>query len=255
MIYETYQRNHVILPGREQALETFLKKDYKGMNHKWKNGFSSNSEDALTWSCFDIISQLPFAKKIKALDEILEDSFQDKKCNFRFIDNGYNESDIEIFIGKEYHGTSINEDTEVDSSIELPDKIIFFEAKLYSSISLADESKNKPHDQIARKLRVGLDYAKHVKKDFYFIFLDIAPASELLKFAKEKSKEKALDSSKGKWKSAWWFNYYKKGRNKSLKPLTDSLAGVNYDSVESVADNMGWLTWADLFKIVMRGKI
>jgi len=29
MIYEDYQRNHVILPGREEALESFLKQDYK----------------------------------------------------------------------------------------------------------------------------------------------------------------------------------------------------------------------------------
>ena len=255
MIYDNYQRNHVIRPGREKDLEAFLKKKFKGKNLKWKNRCSSNSEDALTWSCFDIISQLPFSKMIKALDEILEDSFQDKECDFTFKDQNYKENDIHIFIGKEYHGNSIKEETEVDASIEMHDKIIFFEAKLYSSISLADESKNKTHDQIARKLRVGLDYAYHEKKKFYFIFLDIAPSSQLLKFTKEKSKEKALDNSKGKWKSAWWYNYYKKGRNKSLKPLTDSLAGINYDSVKSVSDNMGWLTWADLFKIVMRGII
>ena len=263
MIYKDYRRNHVVYPKREKALEDFLKKKYKGRMLKWKNGFSSNSEDALTWSCFDTISQLSFPEKITALDEILEDSFNDEKkkftCNFNFKDQNYKESDIRIFIGKEYKGISIKEDTEVDASIETPDQIIFFEAKLYSSISLADESK--PHDQIARKLRVGLDYANHEKKDnnekkdFYFIFLDIAPPSELLKFAKGKSKGKALNNSKDKWKSAWWFNYYKKGRNKSLKPLTDSLAGVNYASVKSVADNMGWLTWGDLFKIVLRGMI
>ena len=255
MIYSTYQRNHVILPGRQSALESFLRKGYKGMTHKWKNGFSSNSEDALTWSCFDILAQLPISKKIIALDEMLEDAFHTNKCNFTFAVNSYKEVDIQIFVGKDYLGPLIKEDTEVDASIELPDKIIFFEAKLYSSISLADVSKNKTHDQIARKLRVGLDYANEAKKEFYFIFLDIAPPSELLKFANDKSKEKALDNSKGKWKSAWWFNYYKNGRNKSLKPLTDSLEGVNYASVQSIADNMGWLTWADLFKIVMRSMI
>ena len=178
MKYNTYQRNHVIIPGREEALESFLKANYKGMNHKWNNGFSSNSEDALTWSCFELLSnKLSFNKKLIALDEILEDSFKDNKCNFQFKDKNYNENDIQILVGKAYHGNSINEDTEVDASIELPDKIIFFEAKLYSSISLADESKNVLHDQIARKLRVGLDYANTEKKEFYFIFLDIAPTS------------------------------------------------------------------------------
>jgi len=110
--------------------------------------------------------------------------------------------------------------------------------------------------KLARKLRVGLDYAKHEEKKFYFIFLDIAPSSALLKFEKEKSKGKALDNSKSKWKECMVVNYYKQGRNKSLKPLRDSLAGVNYDDdVKSVADNMGWLTWGDLFKIVLRGMI
>ena len=74
MIYENHLRNHVVYPGREEALETFLKHPYK-----WGNRLNSHSEDALTWSCFDAISQLPFSKKIKALDEILEDSFNDEK--------------------------------------------------------------------------------------------------------------------------------------------------------------------------------
>jgi hypothetical protein len=252
MIYEDYRRNHVILPGREGELKKFLRPEYKS---KYK--CNSHSEDALTWSCFDIISQLPFPKKIKTLDEILEDSFNNGKdkftCNFKFKDQNYEENDISIFIGKKYHRTSVKEEkTEVDASIELPDKIIFFEAKLFSSISLADESNHKPHDQIARKLRVGLDYSKHENKEFYFIFLDIAPPSTLLKFAKEKSKEKALENSKDKWKSAWWFNYYKMGRNNSLSPLKKVLEGVDIPPIESVAKNMGWLTWSDLFKIVLR---
>ncbi len=75
MLYEDYRRNHVVLPGREDALETFLNQDYKGMRHKWKNGKSSHSEDALTWSCFDILSNIPLSKKITALDEIFEDAY------------------------------------------------------------------------------------------------------------------------------------------------------------------------------------
>ncbi|MDD4748029.1 MAG: hypothetical protein PHW19_12185 [Salinivirgaceae bacterium] len=63
MKYEDYRRNHAIIPGREKALEDFLKQDYKGMRHKWKNGISSNSEDALTWSCFEVISNFPLTKK------------------------------------------------------------------------------------------------------------------------------------------------------------------------------------------------
>lgn len=74
MIYKDYKRNHVVLPGRENALEAFLRSDYKGMRHKWNNGFNSHSEDAITWSCFDLLSSFPHANKIKALDEIFENA-------------------------------------------------------------------------------------------------------------------------------------------------------------------------------------
>jgi hypothetical protein len=253
MKYEDYQRNHAIIPGREKALEDFLNQDYKGMRHKWKNGISSNSEDALTWSCFEVISNFPLTKKVVALDEILEDAYEGK-CNFSFKDKNYSDDNIKIFIGKEYSGIITKESTEVDASIELPDKLIFIEAKLYSSISLAnpDPSKKKPHDQIARKLRVGLDSAG--SKEFYFIFLDIAPIGKL---TQRKTKTEALSNSKGgfydKWKSAWWFSYYKVGRNGSLKPLRESLNGIPFKSEQSVADNMGWLSWSDLYKSILRG--
>lgn len=250
MKYKNYQRNHAIIPGREKALEEFLRQDYKGMRHKWKNGISSNSEDALVWSCFEVIANFPLIKKIAALDEIFEDAYEGK-CNFNFNDKKYCESDIKIFIGKEYTGINTKESTEVDASIELPDKLIFIEAKLYSSISLADQANKKPHDQIARKLRVGIDSAEN--KEFYFIFLDIAPISKL---TQRKTKSEALSISKGgfydKWKSAWWFNYYKFGRNKSLKPLREILKGIQFKSEQSVADNMGWLTWSDLYKNILR---
>ena len=38
MIYKEHQHNHVILPGREDALASFLKQDYKGMQHKAAEG-------------------------------------------------------------------------------------------------------------------------------------------------------------------------------------------------------------------------
>jgi hypothetical protein len=244
--YKNYQRNHAIIPGREKALEDFLNQDYKGMRHKWKNGISSNSEDALTWSCFELLEHFPLTTKISVLDEIMEDSFQGK-CNFNFKDKSYMDNDIKIFIGKQYTGQTTNESTEVDASIESPDKLIFVEAKLYSPLSLADKTKNKPHDQIARKLRVGLDSC--ADKDFYFIFLDIAPASKLIL---RKSKSEALEPNKSgfydKWKSAWWFNYYKQRKT----PLRNILDGIKYKSEIAVADNMGWLTWSDLYKDLLR---
>jgi len=251
MKYLNEQRNHVIIKGREQILTDFLQQDYKGMKHKVKNAISSNSEDALTWSCFEILSYLPINLKVNALDEIFEDAYEGQ-CNFKFIENNYSADQIEIFIGKTYTGQTTKESTEVDASIELPDKLIFIEAKLYSSISVADKSKK--HDQIARKLRVGLDVCGD--KEFYFIFLDIAPNQKL---NLRKTKDEALSSTKGgfyaKWKSAWWFNYYKHGRNGSLKPLKECLDGIQVPSMEKVSENMGWLTWSDLYKNILRGLV
>lgn len=253
--YDDYKRNHVILPSREKELDRFLNSKFKGVNHKSKNGISSNSEDALTWSCFDIISQLPDSKKIVALDEILEHSFcgNDMKQEMPFSFS--NEVNIKIEVGKIYKGHFTKEETEVDGSIETSNKIIFFEAKLYSSISLKDDSKE--YDQIAKKLRVGLDYASKETKEFYFIFLDIAPRDILYKFSDEKkSKENADKLPTKKWKSVWWFNRYKKGWKGSSKPLEEILSGINTSqSIKSISENMGWLTWFDLFKITMRGMI
>ncbi|HQQ12577.1 MAG TPA: hypothetical protein PK855_05410, partial [Bacteroidales bacterium] len=163
--YEDNKRNHVVIPGREKELDKFLKSTYKGVNHKIENSFSSNSEDAITWSCFDIISQLSLSKKVVALDEIIEHSFSDDDMNpklFSFSD----EEDIKIEIGKTYKGKSISEETEVDASIITSNKVFFIEAKLYSSISLADKLNKKPYDQIAKKIRVGLDFSLNEKKEF-----------------------------------------------------------------------------------------
>lgn len=104
MIYKEYKRNHVVLPGREDALASFLHQDYKGMKHKLRNALSSNSEDALTWSCFDTLGSLPFLDKATALDEILEDSFGGSNP-FSFRARGISNRDINIHIGKQYTGT------------------------------------------------------------------------------------------------------------------------------------------------------
>ena len=251
MIYEKHERNHVILPGREDALESFLKQDYKGMQHKLRNAVSSNSEDALTWSCFDILGNLANLDKAVALDEILEDSFEgNSPLSFRA--HCLASEDIEIHVGKSYTGSSTNESTEVDASIEAPGILVFFEAKLYSSVSAASPPE-KPHDQIARKLRVGLDLAKNEEREFFFVFLDVAPVD--LMFERREKKEAVRASGGGykdKWRSAWLFKYYKQGRNNSMRPLEEALDGINHPPVGLVASRMGWLTWADLFKCILR---
>ncbi len=111
--------------------------------------------------------------------------------------------------------------------------------------------------KLQKKIRVGLDYALKEKKEFYFIFLDIAPRDKLYEFSNEKkSKENAMKLPTKKWKSVWWFNRYKNGWKGNLKPLENILIGISTSqSVKSVSENMGWLTWSDLFKITMRGMI
>ena len=264
MKYKDFMRNHVVLPGREKALKEFLGQTYKGMLHKNKYSFNSNSEDALTWSCFDILRNLPSNKMVGVLNEIWEDAYEDEKhekIKFPFLDKSLCNDDIKIKIGKTYtgstaKGTKKEESTEVDASIELPGVLVFLEAKLYSPMSMA-KPPEKLHDQIARKLRVGLDNPLGDENyDFYFIFLDIAPRKKLMC---RKSKEEACAPAKGfhdKWKSAWLFSYYKYGRNNSLKPLREILKkDIPAKDIKQISTNMGWLTWTDLFKDLLRGMI
>jgi hypothetical protein len=256
MQYNDHKQNHVIVPGREDDLEKFLDQDYCGLKHKRQHCTNSHSEDALTWSCFDVLRTLSPESKIAALREIMEDAYEGKDvCRFSDAEK------ITIEIGKTYEGVSTGEKTEVDASIETSDKLIFIEAKLYSPLSLADPgnpdpSKRKSHDQIARKLRVGLDCSRKQNRKFYFIFLDIAPREMLYR---KEGKASAGSSKKhgfpGKWKSAWWFSYYKLGHRGSLTPLRKVLDGIEVEPVETVAERMGWLTWSDLYKTVLRGLV
>jgi uncharacterized protein YukJ len=88
-------------------------------------------------------------------------------------------------------------------------------------------------------LRVGLDVANNLNKEFYFIFLDIAPFDKMLKYGDEKSVSA---------------RYFLKYRNYS-ETLTNQLVNVPYGNVEQVSQNMGWLTWASLFKTTLRAVI
>jgi hypothetical protein len=143
------------------------------MRHKLKNAVSPHSEDALTWLCFDILASLPSLDRAAALDEILEDSFHGSSpLSFRAL--GISGQDISIHVGKQYTGAITKEATEVDASVEAPGVLVFFEAKLYSAVSPATPPE-KPHDQIARKLRVGLDSLNNGEREFFFVFLDLVP--------------------------------------------------------------------------------
>lgn len=241
MNYTHYQRNHAVLPNREQELHEFLNTSIvcngKIEQHKLKYATNSNSEDALTWSCFDRLRNLPKENINIALNEIFEDAFGDFKQEKKTVPDPFSfadEQNVEIHIGKNYTAISVNESTEVDISIETNDKLAFFEAKLYSKISMTD--KKHKHDQIARKLRIGLDVANASNREFYFIFLDIAPCMEILRYGEKKQM------------SARRFLYYRNHPNN----LRKQLLGIPYQNIEQISQNMGWLTWASLFKTLLR---
>lgn len=201
----------------------------KEEKHKLKHGFSSNSEDALTWSCFDTLKQQSHDKIAQALNEIMEDAFEGKKgVSFE------NEQEIKIEIGKNYSSQTTQEKTEVDASFETSSSLIFIEAKLYSKISLSEDYK--PHDQIIRKMRIGLDCEEKKNKAFYFIFLDIAPMDKVITYGEEKAI------------SAEYFKNYKEHN----ELLEIQLIPGSFKNIKTLSENMGWLTWASVFKTVLR---
>jgi hypothetical protein len=254
-IYEDYRDNHAIWPGTEVALNKFLDGTFKGRNHKKKNARSSNSEDALTWSCFNTLANVSHERRAAALEELWELAF-----------DGLPEPPglawSEISTGKTYGKGQHS--TEVDLSFEGQSFLIFVEAKLYSPMSQSeldpDTKKNKRDDQIVRKLTIGLHEAKEAHKDFYFILLDIAPCDCLRKLSprvKLSAAKKKAPGFRGKWVTAYWFSRYKGRRGATLTPLRQLLREKNLDASQAsqIADQMGWLTWADVFKVVLRAVI
>ena len=147
------------------------------------------------------------------------------------------------------------EKTEVDASIEGNGVLAFVEAKLYSAMSLADGAR--PHDQIARKLRVGIREAERTKKDFYFLILDIAPKEILRGLSPGASLTAAKSAKRGgfasKWLTAYWFSRYK--GSGSVTPLREVLKDIPAADANTTSENMGWLVWSDVFKVTLRGVI
>ncbi|MCI0406133.1 MAG: hypothetical protein L0Z48_00675 [candidate division Zixibacteria bacterium] len=249
LVYKDYRDNFVIWPGREADIEQFVNQTYGGQRHKLRHTRSSNSEDALTWSCFDTLKCLPPAQKASALAKIWSLAFDNRQPPAELHEG-------QIFIGKKYGEKG--EETEVDASIEGKGVLVFIEAKLYSPMSLADKANRKPHDQIARKLRIGAKQALSSGKEFFFILLDIAPVEILRTLRPGASLNDAKRKSRGgfpsKWLTAYWFARYKSARG-SASSLSEVFKDIPSVDIGSVAKNMGWLTWADVYKVVLRAVI
>jgi len=250
-IYNDFRNNHAIWPGRDSALDEFLRQTFKGMSHKKKNARSSNSEDALTWSCFDTLRNVSQSSRAVAFQELWELAYDNVAAP-----DGLEAS--KIHIGKSY-GVE-KKTTEVDLSFEGDGFLVVVEAKLYSAMSQSDPANDKPHNQIARKLTIGLRQAQAEGKDFYFILLDIAPPDCLAQLNSGVSLAEAKGKASGfggKWLTAYWFSRYKYGHRRSLRPLRELLLNEGLDAAQTaqVAKRMGWLTWADVFKIVLRAVI
>jgi len=249
LVYKDYKDNFVICPGREADVEQFVNQTYGGQRHKLRHTRSSNSEDALTWSCFDTLNCLPSAQKARALATVWALAFDNRQPPASLPEG-------QIFIGKKYGEKG--EETEVDASIEGKGLLVFIEAKLYSPMSLADKVNRKPHDQIARKLRVGAKEALGSGKEFFFILLDIAPMEILRTLRPGASLNDAKRKSRGgflsKWQTAYWFARYRSARGSasSLSEVFNDMPSVN---IGTIAKNMGWLTWADIYKAVLRAVI
>lgn len=248
-VYADYRDNFAVWPGREAALHKFVNQTYGGLPHKLLHTRSSNSEDALTWSCFDALNELRGAPRTNALADLWALAFDDKPAPAGFLAGS-------ISVGKKYGEEG--EETEVDVSIEGDQVLVFIEAKLYSPMSAADLAKRKPHNQIARKLRVGLKEAQRSGKDFYFIILDIAPKEILRGLKPGASLSDAERKSRGgfasKWLTAYWFSRYR-GVRGSVSPLRKVLEDISGVDAKAVARNMGWLTWSEVFKVVLRSVI
>ena len=76
-IYRDFRDNHVFWPGREADLDQVLGQYFKGISHKRKNARSSNSEDALTWSCFDTLAKVSHGRRALAPEELWELAYGD----------------------------------------------------------------------------------------------------------------------------------------------------------------------------------
>jgi hypothetical protein len=248
-VYEDYRHNFVICPGREAAVDDFVNQTYGGQRHKLRHTRSSNSEDALTWSCFDALNFLSPTRRGEALADIWACAYHHSTPPPEVLEG-------QVFVGKKYGEKG--EETEVDASIEGIGVLVFIEAKLYSPMSLADEANRKPHDQIARKLRVGVKEALKSGSEFFFILLDLAPV-ELLRSLRpgaslDEAKRKSGAGFPSKWLTAYWYARYKSARGSSSS-LSEVFKDIPRANIDSIANNMGWLTWADVYKVVLRAVI
>src|SRR5438105_9173810 len=95
LVYGDYRDNFVIWPGREAEVAQFVNQTYGGQRHKLRHTRSSNSEDALTWSCFGTLNCLPPAQKANALATIWALAFDDRPPPAGLLEG-------HIFIGKKY---------------------------------------------------------------------------------------------------------------------------------------------------------
>jgi hypothetical protein len=245
-----HQGNHVIWPGREGALEKFVHQSYGGLGkHKLANAHSAHSEDALTWSCFDCLAQVKQPIQEQALREMWKLAYDGAA-----LPKGL--SPAKIHVGHTYGTGRLK--TEVDASIEGPGVLVFIEAKLYSPMSQS-EPPVKPFNQIARKLQIGVQQALATNRDFCFILLDLAPGHMLRTLRPGVSLDEATTARgggfKNKWLTAYWFDRYKSARGGSLTPIRQVLKELPDADLARVTKNMGWLTWADLFKVVLRAVV
>lgn len=189
----------------------------KGLVHGLSYLGSENSEDAITWNVFRTLMKSPVSKWFSHIFPMINNMTVQEYENTDF------------FFWKEFpppSARSVKEGkTQVDFSIETPEKLMFVEVKYKSDISPATRY-DAERDQIIRNIDTGTWAACEKGKDFYFILLI--------------SRDCNLSADK--------FNLYKKKPERMEEKI-----GFYRDDIKdysSVAGHMHLLYWEDLYRIL-----
>ncbi len=176
---------------------------------------SENSEDAITWNVFRTLIKSPVSEWFSHIFPVNMTGEEYENTEFSFWKEFIPPPSRPVKEGK----------TQVDFTVETPDKLIFLEVKYKSDISPGTRY-DAERDQIIRNVDTGTWAACEKGKNFYFILLI--------------SRDCNLSADK--------FNLYKKKPERMEEKI-----GFYRDDIKdysSVAGHMHLLYWEDLYRIL-----
>lgn len=243
--------------------EDDLKEELRDENDKQLNRilYSENSEDLITWNTFSVLGSERITDKWEWILELLQMSLGKNFYKNKFDKDDLNKAEIFLWKGRRKrefypppehdkwlkekltseHFEKLKErlkknqrlegPSEIDVVIETNKLLIFIEAKYLEDISIKT-TRDLTRDQITRNIDVGTFQAIDDGKEFYFILLtlDKYPRQRLFWY-------KMMD--------------YK---NPSLlkKAIPYRAIGKYRISFRKTSRNIGWITWSNLKRIVMK---